>query len=102
MNIKTIINSKGEAQASKILIPLEGSGGETGKQAVTYLTMLINSIKEAKTEQEVVEYFYVIAGYALCCKECRFLTEKSLDDLMHMVEHIVDMELSRVGGAKEG
>lgn len=100
MEVKTIVNSKGEPQASKIMIPLEGSGGETGKQAIVFLTRLITSIQETKTEQQVVEYYYIIAGYAICCKECGFLTEKSLDDLMHLVEHIVDNELIRVRGAE--
>lgn len=100
MNVKTIVNSKGEPQASKIMIPLEGSGGEKGKQAIVYLTRLITSIQETKAEEQVVEYYYIIAGYAICCKECGFLTEKSLDDLMHLVEHIVDNELIRVRGAE--
>lgn len=99
MQVKTIVNSKGEPQASEIKIPLKGSGGETGKHAVLFLTMLIESIKETETEQQVVEYYYIIAGYAICCKECGFLTEKSLDDLMHLVEHIVDIELDRTSAA---
>lgn len=99
MKVKTIVNSKGEPQVSKIMIPLEGSGGETGKQAVLFLTRLIESIKETETQQQVVEYYYIITGYAICCKECGFLTEKSLDDLMHLVEHIVDLEMGRTGAA---
>lgn len=102
MNIKTVVNSKGEPQASQIMIPLEGSGGETGKKAVLFLTRLIESIKETKTEQQVAEYYYIICGYAICCKECGFLTEKSLDDLMHLVEHIVDLEVHRTGVAGKG
>lgn len=100
MKVKTIVNSKGEPQASKIVIPMEGSLGKTGKQAMTYLTMLINSIQETKTEEEIFEYYYIIAGYAICCKECGFLTEKSLDDLMHLLEHIIDIESERVDRAE--
>lgn len=97
MKIKTIVNGKGEPQVSEMIFTLDGGGGETGKLAVTFLTQLIDSIKGAKTEPEVVEYYYIIAGFALCCKECGFLTEESLDKLMHVVEHIVDIELLRRG-----
>lgn len=100
MKFNTVINSKGEPQASKIVISIEGSGGETGKHAVVFLARLIESIKETETEQQVVEYYYIIAGCAICCKECGFLSEGNLDDLMHLVEHIVDNELIRVRGAE--
>lgn len=101
MNVKTIVNSKGEPQVSKIMIPLEGGGGAAGKQAVTKLTERIENIKGAKTGEEVLIHYYAICGYGLCCMDCGFLTEKSLDDLMHLVQHIVENELCRVEAAGE-
>lgn len=102
MKVQTIVNSKGEPQVSKIMIPLEGGGGAAGRQAVTKLTEFIEGIKGAKTGEEVLIHYYAICGYGICCKDCGFLTEKSLDDLMHMVEHIVKNELHRVDAAGEG
>ena len=98
MRSKTIINSKGEPQATRIEIPIEGGGGALGMQAVTNLTALISGLKNMKTEQEVVAHYYTICGFAACCQQCGFMTEKSTDDLMHMVEHLVDNELARVAG----
>lgn len=102
MKVETIVNSKGDPQASKIMIPLEGGGGAAGRQAVTKLTKYIEGIKGAKTGEEVLIHYYSIVGYGLCCRDCGFLTEKSLDDLMHLVEHIVENELDRVSAAGEG
>lgn len=96
MRSKTIVNGKGEPQATRIEIPIEGAGGELGQQAVINLTTLINTLKDMKTEQEVVARYYTICGFAICCNQCGFITEKSADDLMNMVEHLVDNELARV------
>lgn len=48
MRSKTIVNSKGEPQATRIEIPLKGSGGALGMQAVTKLTVLISGLKNTK------------------------------------------------------
>ena len=98
MRIKTIVNGKGEPQATRIEIPIEGSGGALGMQAVTNLTALISGLKNMKTEQEVVTHYHIICGFATCCEVCGFMTEKSTNDLMHMVEHLVENELTRVAG----
>ena len=45
MRSKTITNSKGEPQATRIEIPIEGAGGALGMQAVTKLTVLISGLK---------------------------------------------------------
>ena len=102
MNVKRVVSGDGSLQVSQTVIPLEGSGGELGKKADLFLTRLIESIKKAETEQQVVEYYYIICGYGICCKECGFLTEKSLEDLMHLVEHIVDLEMDRTGASGKG
>ena len=48
MRSKTITNSKGEPQATRIEIPIEGAGGALGMQAVTKLTALISGLKNKK------------------------------------------------------
>ena len=98
MRVKTIVNGKGEPQATRIEIPIEGGGGALGMQAVTNLTALISGLKNMKTEQEVVTHYHIICGFATCCEVCGFMTEKSTNDLMHMVEHLVENELARVAG----
>lgn len=100
MRSKTIVNSKGEPQATRIEIPIEGSGGTLGKMAVINLTALISGLKEMKTEQDIIARYYMICGFAVCCQKCGFLTEKSTDDLMHITENLADNELARV--AAEG
>lgn len=96
MRTKTIVNSRGEPQATQIEIPIEGAGGELGKQAVINLTSLISGLKTMETEQDIVTHYHIICGFAICCQQCGFMTEKSTDDLMHMVEHLVENELARV------
>lgn len=96
MRVKTIVNGKGEPQATEIAIPIEGTGGELGQRAVINLTSLISGLKTMKTKQDVVTHYYIICGFATCCELCRFMTEKSTNDLMHMVEHLVENELARV------
>lgn len=98
MRSKTIVNGKGEPQATCIEIPIEGSGGALGMQAVTKLTALISGLKNMKTEQEVITHYHIICGFATCCEVCGFMTEKSTNDLMHMVEHLIENELARVAG----
>lgn len=102
MRSKTIVNGKGEPQATRIEIPIEGSGGALGMQAVTNLTALISGLKNMKTEQEVVTHYHIICGFVTCCEVCGFMTEKSTNDLMHMVEHLVENELARVEAQKGG
>lgn len=94
MRSKTIVNGKGEPQATRIEIPIEG--GELGQRAVINLISLISGLKTMKTEQEVVTHYHIICGFATCCELCGFMTEKSTNDLMHMVEHLVENELARV------
>lgn len=96
MKIKTMVNGKGEPQASRIEIAIQGSGGELGMQAVRNLIALIDGIKDMETEEDVIKHYYIISGFAICCNQCGFLSEKSTDDLMHMVEGLVDNELVRV------
>ena len=45
MRVKTIVNGKGEPQATEIAIPIEGTGGELGQRAVINLTSLISGLK---------------------------------------------------------
>lgn len=102
MRSKTIVNSKGEPQATRVEIPIKGVGGALGMSAVANLTKLINGLKNMKTEQDVITHYYIICGFATCCQLCGFMTEKSTDDLMHLVEHMVDNELVRVAAEGEG
>lgn len=100
MRSKTIINSKGELQGTRIEIPIEGAGGELGKRAVIDLTSLISELKTMKTKQEIITHYHIICGFAICCEVCGFMTEKSTNDLMHMVEHLVENELGRIGDGR--
>lgn len=102
MKVKTIVNGKGEPQARQIEIQIEGSGGELGKRAVIMLSMLINGLKDTKTEEELYEHLYVVFGFALCCQECGFMTEKSTAELMHMAEHAAENEAIRIQSATDG
>ena len=102
MRSKTITNSKGEPQATRIEIPIEGAGGELGQRAVINLTSLIAGLKNMKTEQDIIAHYYMICGFAACCQQCGFMTEKSTDDLMHMVEHLTDNELARATAEGKG
>ena len=100
MRSKTIVNSKGEPQATRVEIPIQCGGGALGISAVANLTKLINGLENMKTERDIIAHFYIICGFATCCQLCGFMTEKSTDDLMNSVEHLVDNELARV--AAEG
>lgn len=88
MRVKTIVNGKGEPQATEIAIPIEGAGGELGKRAVINLTSLISGLKSMKTEQDIVTHYHIICGFASCCETCGFMTEKSTNDLMHIGSHL--------------
>lgn len=103
MKIKTVINSRWELQTTQIEIPIEGTGGELGRRAVINLTSLIDGLKRMKTEQDIVIHYHIICGFATCYQLCGFMTEKSTNDLMHMVEHLVENELTRMsaGGGNE-
>lgn len=102
MKVKTVINSKGEQMKSQIEIPLEGSGGELGKQAVMNLISLTDGLKNMKTVQDVAMHYYIIFGFAMCCQSCGFLTEKSTDDFLQMVDHLASNELVRAGEEAKG
>lgn len=96
MRSKTITNSKGEPQATRIEIPIEGAGGVLGMQAVTKLTTLISGLKNTKTEYDIFQQFYTIQGYAMCCRDSGFLEHESTNDILKVAEHLADNELIRV------
>lgn len=100
MKIKAVADAKGEIAKTQIEIPIKGSGGSLGINAILNLTKLIEALKGLKTVDEVVHHWYVICGYAICCQQCGFITEESMDDLMHMVECLVDNELEKVNSEK--
>ena len=102
MRSKTIINSKGEPQATRIEIPIKGAGGALGMQAVKNLTLLIDRLKYTKTEFDVFQHYYTICGYIQCCRDCGFLTGDSPADMMKIAEHLVDNELIRVRAEGKG
>lgn len=102
MRSKTIVNSKGDLQETRIEIPIDGTGGELGQRAVINLTQLINGLQNMKTERAVVTHYHIICGFATCCELCGFMTEKSTNDLMHLVEHLVENELARVEAEGKG
>lgn len=99
MKVETIVNSNGEPYITRTEIPIEGAGGELGKQAVINLFSLIKGLKTMKTENDIVTHYHIISGFAVCCETCGFMTEKSTNDVMHMVEHLVENELAKI---KEG
>ncbi len=96
MKLKTIVNGQGEPQKTQVEIPVEGTGGELGIRATMNLTALISGLKNMKTGQDVITHYHIICGFATCCQVCGFLTEKSLNDIMHMTEYLAENELARV------
>ena len=102
MRSKTIINSKGERQATRIEIPIEGAGGALGMQAVTNLTALISGLKNKKTEYDIFQQFYTIQGYAMCCRDSGFLEHESTNDILKMAEVLADNEIIRVRAEGKG
>ncbi len=84
------------------MIPIEGAGGELGRQMVVNLTNLISGLRLQKTEEDIVKHYYIICGFATCCEMSGFLTEESTNDVMHLVEHIVDMEIARAQKEEKG
>lgn len=102
MRIKTRVNGSGEIQETQTMIPIEGAGGELGKNMVINLTNLISGLKLQETEEDVIRHYYIICGFATCCQMSGFLTEESTDDLMHMVEHLVDIEIKRAQREEKG
>lgn len=69
---------------------------------VTNLTHLISGLKLQKTEEDVVRHWYIICGFATCCQMSGFLTEESTNDVMHIVKHLVDVEIERAQKEEEG
>lgn len=102
MRINARTNRKGEIQEIQTVIPIEGAGGELGRQMVINLTKLISGLKLQKTEEDVIRHYYIICGFATCCEMSGFLTEESTNDVMHIVERIVDMEVKRAQREGEG
>lgn len=101
MKIKTVVNNEGEQQRTRIEIPIEGNGGALGMHAVQGLVNLIGALKDQKTPKDVQEHWYIITGFASCCEYCNFLTEKSMDDLMHVAEELAENEYKRAMAAQE-
>lgn len=102
MRISARTNKEGEIQETQTIIPIEGAGGELGRQMVINLTNLISGLKNQKTEVDVVRHYYIICGFATCCQMSGFLTEESTNDVMHIVEHLVEMEIERAQKEEEG
>lgn len=102
MRSKTIINSKGEPQATRIEIPIKGAGGALGMQAVTKLTALISGLKNKKTEYDIFQQFYTIQGCAMCCRDSGFLEHESTNDILKMAEVLADNEIIRVQAEGKG
>ncbi len=102
MRINARVSKEGEIRETNTIIPIEGAGGELGRQMVTNLTHLISGLKLQKTEEDVVRHYYIICGFATCCQMSGFLTEESTNDVMHIVEHLVDVEIERAQKEEEG
>lgn len=102
MKIKVRMDKEGEVQESQTIIPIEGAGGELGRQMVINLTRLISGLRLQKTEEDVVKHYYIICGFATCCEMSGFLTEESTNDMMHLVEHLVDAEIERAQKEEKG
>lgn len=96
MNVKTIVNGKGETQATHIEIPINGSGGKLGMHAVENLVSLISMFKDMSTKKEIHAQIYVIYGYATCCQLCGFMSRENMDDIMNIAKDLADNELIRV------
>ncbi len=96
-----MMDDKGNLQETRVEIPLNGGGGELGMHAARNLVAHIDGLKAMETEEELQICSYAICGYALCCKECGFLTEKSVDELMELMEQLAENERKRIAARGE-
>lgn len=96
MTLKTVVNSIGEMQDAIAEVRLQGGGGELGEHAVTRLAAMIGRMKDMKTEEKLRNYSSTITGYSLCCRDCGFLTEKSLEELAELIAYITERECRKL------
>lgn len=102
MKIKSIINSEGKLQESRIDLKLEVGYGDKGKQVVQNIMVLIERLKDMETTEDVLIHFGSIYGYILCCEVSGILTEKSAGELAEVVRKLADIELARAKQAEKG
>lgn len=95
MKIKTMVNSEGEQQVSRIDLKLEVGYGDKGKQAVQNLIGIIERLSGCRQPEDVIMQWGVICGYALCCETFGILTEKSADELVEVAEKLADFNYER-------
>lgn len=102
MKIKSIINSEGELQESRIDLKLEVGFGDKGKKVVQNLMAHIELLKDMETTEDVLIHFGSIYGYILCCEVSGILTEKSAGEVAEVVRKLANIELTRTKEAEKG
>lgn len=98
MNVKAIMNDKGEVQKASIQLMIEARSDGLGRLALKGLTEQINIFKHLETESEIYLHKALLYGYTFCCQDCGLVTKKSGDDLLRLIDELVENELVRVQG----
>lgn len=95
MKSKVFLNGDRTKVARETTIWIKGKGGELGIKAFDGLAVLIKSLQDCETREEVRSRFDVICGYNACCRECEFIDEKGADELMKITSIIASQEIVR-------
>lgn len=96
MNVKVIMNDKGEVQKTSIQLMIEARNDGLGRLALEGLTKQINIFKRFETESEICLHKTLLYGYTLCCQDCGLVSKKSGDDLLRLIDELAKNELVRV------
>lgn len=102
MKSKTIIGMDGAPKMQQIQIEMHGKGGEIGIKAVQRLVGMTESLKTAKTPQEVYDRYLQITGYCKCCIDCGFMDEKGADEFMCLAAYLAGNEQARAEAQQRG
>lgn len=98
MNVKVIMNDKGEVQKTSIQLMIEARNDGLGRSALDGLAEQINIFSRLKTKSELYLHKALLYGYTFCCQDCGLVTKKSGDDLLRLIDELVKNELVRVQG----
>lgn len=101
MNIKVMTDNKGDLQDVLAEVRLQGGGGMMGANAVRRIAAMIEQLKDIKAKKEVIAYSYTITGYALCCRDCGFLTDESVKDLGELITYAAERRCNKIDAEKK-
>lgn len=98
MNVKAIMNDKGEVQKASMQLMIEARCGGLGRLTLEGLIEQINIFKRLETKNEMCLHKALLYGYTFCCQDCGLGTKKSGDDLLRLIDELAKNELVRVQG----